>query len=117
MSAQGENVAMAAMAAGLVGLLIAGFAAFGAPVVAMIAPLPLILLCFGFVRQDLRHVHRHGWNAAGGSDGSDGEGDGRGGGPGKDEPAPPGPSGGGEQFDWDAFVSQFWEHVERQPVS
>lgn len=104
---------MATVAAGLVAFLIAGFGAFGAPVAVLLAPLPLIVFCFGAVRNDLRHVRRNGWNAAGASDDPDGGG---GGGPALPEPAPPAPSGEGEQFDWDAFVIQFWEHVDRQPV-
>lgn len=114
MSAQGENVAMATMAAGLVGFLIAGLAAFGAPLAVLVAPLPLLVLCFGAVRKDLRHVRRHGWNT--GRAGDDPDGEGGGGGPARPDPAPPAPSGEGEQFDWDAFVTQFWEHVDRQPV-
>ena len=113
MSAEGENVIMATMAAGLLGILIAGFVVFGAPVAVFLAPLPLILLCFGAVRKDLRHVRRHGWNVVGGSDEPNGEGRR----PGPPEPAPQGPSGGGEQFDWDVFVIQFWDHVDRQPVA
>ena len=112
-STQGENIIIAAMVVGLVALLIAGFAVFGAPLPALLAPVPLALFCWTGVRKDLRHVRRHGWNAADGSDGPDGGG----GGPRPPEPAPEGPSGGdGEQFDWDAFLAEFRDHVDRQPV-
>lgn len=91
-------------------LLILGFAALGAPVVVLLAPTPMILLCVGIVRKDLRHVLEHGLGDSG--DGSGGEG--RGG-----LPAPVSPLGpsDGEQFDWDAFVVQFWDHVEREPAA
>lgn len=113
MSAQGENVIIAGMAAGLLGLLIAGFGAFGAPVGVLLGPAPLILFIYVGVRKDLLHVRRYGWNVAGGSDGPNHGGGGR---PGPREPAPQDPSG-GEQFDWDAFATQFWDHVDRQPVA
>jgi len=113
LSSQGENVIIAGMAVGLLGLLIAGFAAFGAPVAVLLGPMPVMLFIFAGVRKDLRHVRTHGWNVAGDSDGPNGGGGRR---PGPSEPAPQGPSG-GEEFDWDAFVTQFWDHVDRQPVA
>lgn len=96
----------------LLSVLTLGFAALRAPLPTLLLPVPLILLCIVAVRKDLLHVRRFGWSSAGGSNGSNG--DGRR--PGPDEPAPSAPSGGGEQLDWDAFVVQFWDHVERQPV-
>lgn len=113
LSDQGEKVIIAGMAAGLLSLLCLGFALVGAPPSALLVPVPLILLCLAAVHEDLSHVRRHGWSGGGGSDGSNGGGQ-RDGPP---RPFPPGPSGPGEQFDWDAFVTQFWEHVERQPVA
>lgn len=110
MSAQGEKVVIAAMPVVLLSLLILGFAALRAPVAALIVPVPLILLCIAAVRKDLGHVLRHGWSGGGGGPG----GGGRGGVP---QPGSPLPPGDGEQFDWDAFVDQFWDHVEREPVA
>ena len=99
------------MATGLMGLLALGLAAVGAPVPALLAPVALILLCVTLVRNDVRHVRRHGWGTRG-TDGPNGQSR-------QDphEPAPQGPSGGDAQFDWDAFATQFWDHVERQPVA
>lgn len=99
------------MAAGLLGVFVLGFATVGAPVPALLPPIVLILLCLAAVRNDLRHVREHGW----GTHGTDGPSGGSRQGP--DEPLPEGPPGGGEQFDWDAFATQFWDHVERQPVA
>lgn len=113
MSTQGDNVIIAIMGAGLVILLMGGFVLFRAPVAAVLAPVPLVLLCFGAVRKDLRHVRRHGWNVDGDSDGPEDERRR----PGPDEPGPQGPSGGGEQSDWETFVTQFWDHVDRRPVA
>ena len=62
MSPQGENVIIAMIGVVLLLVLIAGFVPFGAPVAAVLAPVPLILFIFGGVRKDLRHVRRHGWN-------------------------------------------------------
>jgi hypothetical protein len=113
MSPQGENVIIAMIGVVLLLVLIAGFVPFGAPVAAVLAPVPLILFIFGGVRKDLRHVRRHGWNVVRGSDGPNGGG----GRPTPDTPTPQGPSGDGERFDWDAFTTQFWEHVDHQPVA
>jgi hypothetical protein len=110
LSAQGEKVIILGMAIGLLGLLGLGFVALRAPVPALLPPFVLALLCVAVVRNDLRHVLRHGWGT-GGTDGPNGESR-----QGPHEPIPQGPSGDGEPFDWDAFSSQFWEHVERQPV-
>jgi hypothetical protein len=110
LSAQGEKVIILGMAIGLLGLLALGFAAVSAPVSALLPPFVLALLCVAAVRKDLRHVLRHGWSTRG-TDGPNGESR-----EGPHEPIPQGPSGDGEQFDWDAFSSQFWDHVERQPV-
>lgn len=110
LSAHGEKVILAAMPVGLLSVLILGFAVLGAPLAALLVPVPLMLLCIAAVRKDLRHVRRHGWSSGG--DGSNG--DGRSGGP--DEPISPVPPGDGGDFDWDAFVVQFWDQVDRQPV-
>lgn len=112
MSNQGENVITALMGVGLLSLLSAGFGVFGAPVMVLLAPAPLILVCLAAVRKDLRHVRTHGWNTPGGSEDPNDDG----GRPGPDEPTPQGPSSDGEQFDWDGFLRQFWEQVDRQPV-
>ncbi len=100
------------MPVGLLGVLILGFAVLSAPPAALLGPVPVILLCIVAVRKDLRHVRRYGWGSSS-SGGSNGEG--RPGGP--TEPLPPAPSGDGDEFDWDAFVVQFRDHAERQPVA
>ncbi|MGH2869289.1 MAG: hypothetical protein ACRDNK_17220 [Solirubrobacteraceae bacterium] len=111
LSSQGEKVIIAGMAAGLLGLFVLGFAVVGAPAPALLPPVVLILLCVSAASSDVLHVRRHGWGTHG-TDGPNGQ-------SGQDphEPAPQGPPGGGEQFDWDAFATQFRDHVERQPVA
>jgi len=108
LSAQGEKVIISAMGIGLLSLLVLGFVILAAPVPARFVP--VILLWVAAVRGDVLHVRKHGWGIRG-SDGPDGDG-----GRHPSEPTPPAPSGDGEQFDWDAFVTQFWEHVDRAPV-
>jgi hypothetical protein len=112
LSAQGEKVIIFGMVIGLLGFLSLGFAAVGAPVSALMLTALLILVCLVAVRRDLLHVRRHGWGDGRGADGPNGQSR-----HGPREPTPPGPSGDGEQFDWDAFVTQFWEHVDREPVA
>lgn len=99
------------MATGLMGLLAVGFATVGAPVPALLPPVALIVLCVAAVRNEVVYVRRHGWGTRG-ADGPNGESH-------QDphEPDPQGPPGGGEQFDWDTFTTQFWDQVERQPVA
>jgi hypothetical protein len=111
LSVQGEKVIIAGLAAGLLSVLTLGFAILSAPAVAALLPLPLALLCLFAVRDDFLHVRRNGWGERGGDDSG---GDTR---PGPREPGPPGPPEDGERFDWDAFTTQFRDHVERQPVA
>ncbi|MGB9182506.1 MAG: hypothetical protein WCB67_00440 [Solirubrobacteraceae bacterium] len=99
------------MAAGLLGVFVLGFAMVGAPLPALLPPVVLILVCVAVVRNDVLHVRRHGWGTRG-TDGPNGPSH-----QGPQEPTPHGPSGDGEQFDWDAFATQFRDHVERQPVA
>jgi hypothetical protein len=112
LSAQGEKVIVFAIVAGLLSVLSVGFATLRAPVSALALPVVLILVSIVAVRRDLRHVHRHGWSDSRGPDGSDGQSP-QDSGP----PDPPSPSGDGVEFDWDAFVTQFWEHLDREPVA
>jgi hypothetical protein len=113
LSTHGEKVILLAMATGLLGMLVIGFAVLGAPVAMLLFPVLLILLSFMAVRGDVAHVRRFGWSVAGDTDDPS-----PGGGPdGPQQPGPVDPTGSGEQFDWDAFVIQFWEHVDRQPVA
>lgn len=110
LSPQAEKVIISGSAAGLLALLSFAFLVAGAPVVIAGLPCALVgalMLLFG---RDLRHVARHGWYILPGADGSsgrDGDGDPR-------EPTPQLPSGDAAEPDWDRFVSDFWEHVERE---
>ncbi len=99
------------MGIGLLSLLVLGFVILGAPVPARFVPVPIILLWVAAARNDLLHVRKHGWGT-GGSDGPNGDG-----GRHPSEPTPPAPSGDGEPFDWDAFATQFQEHVDSTPVA
>ncbi len=112
LSLEGEKVIISGIAVGLLTVLVIGFATLRAPILPLLVPVPLILLAIFAVRKDLGHVRRYGWGTTGG------EGPNSDGGIHKtDEPPPPGPSGDGEQFDWEGFVTQFWEHVDREPVA
>jgi hypothetical protein len=107
---QAVKVLLTGFVAGLMTLLALGFLATGAPVRIALVPLVLIIAVALRARRDLRHVTRHGWYKGPGADGSSGQdpGDPR-------VPSPQGPSGDMTDPDWDRFVSQFWEHVEREP--
>ncbi len=89
-------------------LLAFGFLATGAPVLIALVPFVLVVALAAWARRDLRHVARHGWHNGPGTDGLSGPdpGDPR-------DPDPQGPSGDMVDPEWDRFVSQFWEHVER----
>ncbi len=99
------------MGIGLLSILVLGWVILGAPVTALLVPVPIILLWVAAARKDLLHVRKHGWGTSG-SDGANGDG-----GRHPSDPTPPAPSGDGEQFDWDSFVTQFREHVDRTPVA
>ena len=93
-------------------VLTCGFLATGAPVRIALVPLVFAVAVTAWAHRDLRHVARHGWHHGPGTDGSSGRdpGDPR-------DPNPQGPSGDTADPEWDRFVSQFWEHVERDADS
>jgi len=110
LSHQAEKVIISGSAAGLLTLLTFAFVVAGAPVLIALAPVALVGALTIAVGRDLRHVARHGWYSPRGADGSsggDGGGDPR-------EPNPQLPSGDMAELDWDRFVADFWEHVERE---
>jgi hypothetical protein len=109
LSPQGEKVMVSGFAGGLLALLALGFAVAGAPVAIAAVPVALVVALAAAVGRDLRHVVRFGWHIDPGGAG----------GPGRDPddpraPSPHGPSGDAADAEWDRFVSQFWEHVERE---
>ncbi len=108
LSKQAEKVLLSGFVAGLMTVLALGFLATGAPVLIAVGPLVLVVALAVWAHRDLRHVARHGWNNGPGADGSSGPdaGDPR-------DPNPQGPSGDMTDPEWDRFVSQFWEHIER----
>jgi hypothetical protein len=110
LSPQAEKVIVSGSAAGLLAVLSCAFVAAGAPVVIALLPVLLVGALTVAVGRDLRHVARYGWYTRPGTDGSSGpggHGDPR-------EPNPQLPSGDTAEADWDAFESDFWEHVERK---
>jgi hypothetical protein len=114
LSSQAEKVILAGSAAGLLALLAFAFLVAGAPVAIALTPVALVAALTAAVGRDLRHVARHGWYRGPGANGSDGpDGDGN-----PHEPNPQLPSGDTAELDWDGFVADFWEYVERerQPV-
>ncbi len=110
LSPQAEKVIISGSAAGLLALLSFAFVVAGAPAVIALLPFALAAALTAAVGRDLRHVARYGWYRGPGADGSSGrDGDG-----GPREPNPQLPSGDMADAEWDRFVSQFWEHVERE---
>lgn len=110
LSPQAEKVIISGFIAGLLAML--GFALFvaGAPVEIALAPFALGAALAAVIGRAMRYVIRHGWYNPPGSDGSSGPG----GSGGPREPSPHLPSGDTlDPQEWDRFVSQFWEHVER----
>lgn len=108
LSKQAEKVLLSGFVAGLMAVLACGFLATGAPVLIAAGPLVLVFVLAAWARRDLRHVARYGWHRGPGSDGSSG--------PDADhprDPTPQGPAGDVADAEWDRFVSQFWEHVDR----
>lgn len=105
---QAVKVLLAGFISGLMTLLAFGFLATGAPVWIALVPLVLIIGVAAWARRDLRHVARHGWHY--------GPGDGPFGRDPEDplDPNSHGPSGDVIDPEWDRFVSEFWDHVERQ---
>ena len=90
-------------------MLALGFLATGAPVVIALGPIALVVALTAWTRGDLRHVARYGWHHGPGADGPSGRD------PGDPlDPDPQGPSGDTIDPEWDHFISQFWEHVERE---
>ena len=110
---QAEKVLLFGFGAGLLTVLAAGFVATGAPVLIALGPFVLVVALTAWTRADLRHVAQHGWHQGPGADGPSGRDPGD-----PQDPNPQGPSGDVLEPEWDRFVSQFWEHVERdrQPV-
>jgi hypothetical protein len=108
LSPEGEKVLVCGFVAGILGFLALGFGVLGAPVPIALVPFALTVALIVAMRGSVRHVRRHGWN--GGADGPSGR-DRREGPP---QPTPPGPSGDAEPVEWDRFVTQFWDHVERE---
>lgn len=94
--------------AGLLALLVFAFLVAGAPLLIAVVPVVLAVGLAAAVGRDVRHVVRHGLYDPPGADGGSG--------PGTDprEPNPHLPSGDMIDADWDGFVSQFWEYVERE---
>ncbi|HWE11532.1 MAG TPA: hypothetical protein VG325_19450 [Solirubrobacteraceae bacterium] len=107
LSPQGEKVVICGFSAGILAFLALGFGVLGAPVPIALVPFVLAVGLVTAVHADVHHVRRHGWH--GGPEGPTGHG------PCEDppEPTPPGPSGDELVVDWDSFVAQFWDHVER----
>ncbi len=103
------KVLVTGFVAALMTLLALGFLATGAPVRIALVPLVLVIAVALLARRDLRHVNRHGWYQGPGADGSSGEDPGS-----PRDPNPEGPSGDAIDPEWDRFVSEFWDHVERQ---
>lgn len=110
LSPQAVKVIVAGFAAGLLGILGPAFVVAGAPMSIMLALFALLAALAAAVGRHLRHVTRHGWYLPPGADGSSGPG----GTSGPRGPNPQLPSGDVIDPDWDDFVSQFWEHVERE---
>jgi hypothetical protein len=104
------KVIVAGSAAGLLAILGFSFLVAGAPAPIVLAPFALLGALTAAVSRSLRHVSRHGWYAPPGADGSSGPG----GNSDPREPNPQLPSGDMIDPDWDGFVSQFWEYVERE---
>lgn len=110
LSPEGEKVIISSFAAGLLALLALGFLLTGAPAAMALVPLVLVTMLATAINGDLRYVARHGWRRRPGADGSSG--DGGPGGPG--EPDPPLLPGDVTDPEWNRFVTEFWEHVERE---
>jgi hypothetical protein len=110
LSLQAVKVIAAAFAAGLLIILGFAFVVAGAPLPIVLSPFALLAALTAAVGRNLRHITRHGWYVPpgdGGSSGPGGNSDPR-------EPNPQLPSGDMIDPDWDGFVSQFWEYVERE---
>lgn len=103
------KVLLTGFVAALMTLLALGFLATGAPARIALVPLGMIIAVALLAWRDLRHVNRHGWykGSGGGSSSGENPGDPR-------DPNPQGPSGDAIDPEWDRFVSEFWDHVERE---
>jgi hypothetical protein len=110
-SPQAQRLLGAAMVAVLLTVFAMGLVVLAAPVPVVLVPLGLAALAMLLVRDDLRHVRRHGWWQPGEDDGSS-DGD-------VHPPTPPAPPGAGDQPepDWDSFQREFWEHIEAQTLA
>jgi hypothetical protein len=106
---QAVKVLLFGFTAGIMAVLAFGFLATGAPVWIALGPLALVIFVAAWTHRDLRHVARYGWQYGPGTDGPSGDDP-----EGPRGPNPQSPSGDMIDPEWDRFVSEFWDHVERQ---